>query len=164
MKQPPEAKQEFNPTNNPPMEIQPLPIDALNQAFSALDSEYEDLMGALEQAAPSGIRLRPIIAGVEILRAQHRYFFPMKDTFEPTEFPILAEALELEAQWLCDKAATVCVPHPDLAARLLRLAGFSLSLVPHAFEAWLWSHAVEWNGSTRLEESRFDRKAAAIAA
>ena len=94
------------------MELQPLPIDSLNQAFATLDTEYEDLVRALEQAAPSGIRLRPIIAGVEILRAQHRYFFPMSEAFEATEFPVLAEALELEAQWLCDKAAMVCVPHP----------------------------------------------------
>lgn len=124
------------------MEIKPLPLDALNQALAALDAEYETLAQSLEDAAPtSGVRVRPIIAGVEILRAQHRYFFPIEEFLEPTEYPILAEALELEAEWLCDKAATVCMPHPELAGNMLRLAGFSLSLIPAAFEAWLWSHA-----------------------
>jgi len=146
------------------MELQPLPIASLNQAFATLDTEYEDLVRALDHAAPSDIRLRPILAGVEILRAQHRYFFPMNDAFELTEFPVLAEALELESQWLCDKASMVCITHPDLAVKLLRLAGFSLSLVPHAFEAWLWSHAAEPNGSMPLEKSHFDPKAAPIAA
>ena len=125
------------------MEIHPNPIDSLNDAFAGLSRDYETIIRALREKARSKARLRPVLAGAEILDAQHDYFFPIEESLEPHEFRVLHEALELEAEWLASKAALLCPVHPTLAIQMLRLADSSLSLIPAVSQAWLWSEVTE---------------------